>query len=69
MNVNLSVSTNKITNSGGGTEYNILNNRINASYNLGKSSFQFNLMHQNRKGTDNTAVYNIVGSIGFNTSF
>ncbi len=69
MNVNLSASVNKIASSAGGVDYNILNNRINASYNLGKSSFQFNLMHQNRKGTDNTAVYNIVGSIGFNTSF
>lgn len=69
MNLNVSTSANKITSSAGGVGYNILNNRIAATYNFAKSSLQFNLMHQNRKGTDNSSQYNIVGSIGYNTSF
>lgn len=69
MSLNFSTSINKITSSAGGVGYNILNNRVNATYNFGKSSMQFNLMHQDRKGTDQSAVYNMVGSIGFNTSF
>ncbi len=69
MSVNLSASYNAITSSGGGVGYQILNNRINATYNFGKSSMQFNLMHQDRKGTDNSSIYTMVGSIGFNTAF
>lgn len=69
MNMNISTSTNKVTSAAGGVGYNILNNRIAATYSFAKSSLQFNLMHQNRKGTDNSKQYSIVGSIGYNTSF